>query len=266
VSDVNPTISDRVVSDRHVGAVLAAAAGDALGAGYEFGPPLPADEPVHPRGGGSFNWAPGEWTDDTQMAACILSVLADGSTDIDSIAANFRTWYQHGPADVGIQTSTVLSQAGDLRSIAAEHARAHPSHSAGNGSLMRTAPVALAAPGQPDVIAQLAVEISALTHADLSCQDACVLWSVAIDHQVHHAPRSDQPWSFADAVRVGLEYLPADRRDEWAVLIHRADGASPREFPKNGWVVHAFQAALAAATSTPVPPGPDAGRHLQLTL
>lgn len=266
MNETSRTTSDRVVTDRHVGAVLAAAAGDALGAGYEFGPPLPADEPVHPRGGGSFNWAPGEWTDDTQMATCILSVLADGSSDVERVAGNFRTWYRHGPADVGIQTSTVLSQTGDLRAIAVAHARAHPSNSAGNGSLMRTAPVALAAPGRPDVIADLAAEISALTHADPSCQDACVLWSVAIDHQVHHAPPSDQPWSFAEAVRVGLDHLPVDRRDEWAVLIHQADGASPLEFPKNGWVVHAFQAALAAATSTPVPPGPDSGRHLQLAL
>jgi ADP-ribosylglycohydrolase len=254
------------VTDRHVGAVLAAAAGDALGAGYEFGPPLPDDEPVYPKGGGGFGWAPGEWTDDTQMAACVLAVLADGSTEVDRIAASFREWFGNGPADVGIQTSAVLSTAGDLLAASQAYAVANPDRSAGNGSLMRTSPVALAAPGDPGRIARLAADISALTHADVDCQDACVLWSIAIDHQVHHAPASDVPWSFADAVRVGLDRLPATRRGRWAGLIDEAAASSPRAFPNNGWVVHAFQAALAAACSTPVPDGPDPAAHLQLAL
>lgn len=260
------TTPPRVVTDRHVGAVLAAAAGDALGAGYEFGPPLPDDEPVYPKGGGGFGWAPGEWTDDTQMAACVLAVLADGSADVERIGASFREWFGNGPADVGVQTSAVLSTAGDLMAVSQAFADAHPDGAAGNGSLMRTSPVALAAPGDPELIAELAASISALTHADPDCQDACVLWSVAIDHQVHHAPGSDLPWSFADAVRVGLDQLPVGRRDRWAALIDEAATSSPREFRRNGWVVHAFQAALAAACDTPVPAGPDPAAHLQLAL
>lgn len=57
--------------DRARGVLLATAAGDALGAGYEFGPPLPADAPVTMKGGGTFRWAPGEWTDDTSMALAV---------------------------------------------------------------------------------------------------------------------------------------------------------------------------------------------------
>ncbi|SFJ64042.1 ADP-ribosylglycohydrolase family protein [Cellulomonas sp. KH9] len=84
--------------DRATGTLLASAAGDALGAGYEFGPPLPDDQPVRMAGrrgvagprrrgmgrmgaggrGGTFGWAPGEWTDDTSMAVPIAQVLADG--------------------------------------------------------------------------------------------------------------------------------------------------------------------------------------------
>ena len=260
------TTPPRVVTDRHVGAVLAAAAGDALGAGYEFGPPLPDDEPVHPRGGGGFGWAPGEWTDDTQMAACVLAVLAEGSTDLERVGASFREWFASGPADVGVQTSAVLSTSGDLLSASLAFAAANPDGAAGNGSLMRTSPVALAAPGDPERIADLASGISALTHADDDCRDACVLWSIAIDHQVHHAPASDVPWSFADAVRFGLDWIPAERRDRWAGLITEAETSSPRSFRRNGWVVHAFQAALSSACTTPVPEGPDPAAHLQLAL
>ena len=54
--------------DRAVGAVMASAVGDALGAPYEFGPPNPS-APCAMEGGGGYRWEPGEWTDDTQMAS-----------------------------------------------------------------------------------------------------------------------------------------------------------------------------------------------------
>ena len=65
---------------------LGMACGDALGAGYEFGPPLAAETEVVMEGGGSFGWAPGEWTDDTSMAVAIAEVTADGA-DLLSTAA-----------------------------------------------------------------------------------------------------------------------------------------------------------------------------------
>ena len=73
-------MSESATNDRAVGAVLASAVGDALGAPYEFGPPNPA-APCAMEGGGGFGWAPGEWTDDTQMALAILGVLATGRTE-----------------------------------------------------------------------------------------------------------------------------------------------------------------------------------------
>jgi len=63
--------------DRAAGVLVATAAGDALGAGYEFGPPLPTSTPVGMVGGGGFGWAPGEWTDDTSMAMVIARYAAD---------------------------------------------------------------------------------------------------------------------------------------------------------------------------------------------
>ncbi len=100
--------------DRAVGVLLATAAGDALGAGYEFGPPLPESTPVTMIGGSTFGWAPGEWTDDTSMAL----VIAQASTGMDlrgqpaqdKIAAGWAQWAQTAP-DVGIQTRAVLAAA-----------------------------------------------------------------------------------------------------------------------------------------------------------
>ena len=100
-------------SERAAGVLLAMAAGDALGAGYEFGPPLADDVDVRMAGGGSFGWAPGEWTDDTSMAVAIAEVSAEGfdlrSTGAqDRIAARWIDWAADA-ADVGIQTRQVLS-------------------------------------------------------------------------------------------------------------------------------------------------------------
>lgn len=264
-----PTPPPAVVADRSAGVVVASAAGDALGAGYEFGPPLPPTEPVHPDGGGSFGWEPGEWTDDTQMALAVLTALADPGTapePLAAIEAGFRAWFASGPADVGNQTRAVLRSTGPLAEAAARFTAERPDGAAGNGSLMRTGPVALAHPGDPAAVADLARAVSALTHPDPDCVEACVLWSVAIDHTIHHAPSSDLPWDWAAAVSHGLDHLPADRRTRWQALIEAAAGGAPLDFPQNGWVVHAFQAALAAICSAPVPDGDRPADHLRLAL
>ena len=70
--------------DRACGVLLGAAAGDALGAGYEFGPPLAPDAPVDMIGGGLGPFKPGEWTDDTSMAIAIAEIAATGAATASS--------------------------------------------------------------------------------------------------------------------------------------------------------------------------------------
>ena len=82
---------DNETIERAVGAVAGSAIGDALGAGYEFTNPKP-DQKIAMIGGGRFNWDPGEWTDDTQMALAILAVIATLDTAVQAIAANILAW------------------------------------------------------------------------------------------------------------------------------------------------------------------------------
>ena len=57
--------------DRHRGALLGLACGDAVGTAVEFSP-RGSFEPISDMiGGGPFGLLPGEWTDDTSMALCI---------------------------------------------------------------------------------------------------------------------------------------------------------------------------------------------------
>ena len=96
------------------GVLVAAAAGDALGAPYEFGPPLATDFPVSMTGGGTLARQPGEWTDDTSMAVAIAEVAATGADlrDVDAqdrIVERWLDWSRSAP-DVGVQTAAALSR------------------------------------------------------------------------------------------------------------------------------------------------------------
>ncbi|MGI9016158.1 MAG: ADP-ribosylglycohydrolase family protein [Euzebya sp.] len=234
--------------DRAAGALLGGAAGDALGAGYEFTTPA-ENEPITMRGGGPFGFEPGEWTDDTAQAAAIAQITATGSTDLVAIGQRFLDWYATGPKDVGNSTRAVLSgatDAGDLPRAAAAYFARHPRGGAGNGSLMRTAAVALAHLGDDQAIARLAMDISALTHGDPLAGEACVVWCIAIDRAVREGR--------LDGLREGLDMLSGSRRSAWAKWITQAEEQPPAAFhDNNGFVVVALQAAWSAIHHTPVP-------------
>lgn len=252
--------------DRACGVLLGAAVGDALGAGYEFGaaPLVGRPEMI---GGGLGNFAPGEWTDDTAQTYAIAHVAAscairgaDLRTEaaLDRIAAGFAAWYAAGPPDVGIQTSHVLGAVranptarAMTETAAALHRRT--GRTAGNGSLMRTSPVALAHLADEQALVDAAMAVSALTHADPLAGEACVLWCLAIRHAVLTGELGDP--------RAGLARLPADRREFWREKLEDAERLEPATFRPNGFVVTALQAAWSAISHTAVPSHqPAAGR------
>ena len=141
-------------TDRAVGVVIGQATGDALGVPYEFGSMRLRGEPQM-IGGGLGKIRPGQWSDDTEMALVIALVASTGADlrspeALESIAAGFLRWFADDPPDVGVQTSRVLRETARRGGGAAVMRRvAHELHTktgrtAGNGSLMRTGPVALA--------------------------------------------------------------------------------------------------------------------------
>jgi ADP-ribosylglycohydrolase len=236
--------------DRACGVLLGTAAGDALGAPYEFGPPLADDTPVTMAGaGGARPRRAGEWTDDTSMAIAIAEVAAlgldlRGAAAQDRIVARWIGWAD-GAKDVGVQTRAVLSEVrtggAAAARAAAEALHARTSRSGGNGSLMRTAPVALAYLDNADALVEAASALSALTHFDPEAGEACVLWCLAIRHAVLTGGLD---------IQVGLERLAPERRPVWAERIDVAEASRPADFAKNGWVVEAFQAAWSAIETT----------------
>jgi len=258
--------------DRACGVLLGTAVGDALGAGYEFGPPRGPELEVAMVGGGAFGWEPGEWTDDTSMAIAIAEVAATGADlldeeALDDIARRWHEWSQHAK-DVGVQTRSVLSRAG-RQGISAQTARSESAalhqrtgRTAGNGSLMRTAPVALVYLDDEAALVEAARGVSELTHYDPEAGDACVLWCLAIRHAILTG--------LLDA-RIGLQHIDSARRDLWATRLDVAEASQPSDFRNNGWVVEALQGAWSAIATTPVPQDDPAkgvfrADHLRLAL
>src|SRR5690606_36968427 len=154
-----PTRATNPVVDRARAALVGLAVGDALGAPVAFDAPEAMvgrrHDVVALPGGGSLGWAPGEVTDGTQTALGGGRHVRDhgGHVDQDALVHAFARWAQDA-ADVGTQTRRVLGPVsrGEAWRRAVEGL---PLGAAGNGSLMRVAPVALAA-ASIDAAAQLA--------------------------------------------------------------------------------------------------------------
>lgn len=230
------------LTDRAAGVMVASACGDALGAPYEFSPPSAIPAEIGMIGGGGFGWEPGEWTDDTSMAFVIAEVAARGQ-DLrsreaqDLIAAGWCEWMGQAK-DVGIQTSSVLRTGGAVaESLRAASRRHHErsGRSGGNGSLMRTAPVALAFLDDPDALVEAATQISSLTHYDPEAGEACVLHCLSIRHAVLTGEVD---------LGIGLPHVAPVWEQRLAEALDRA----PASYPNNGWVVAALQAAWSSIT------------------
>jgi ADP-ribosyl-[dinitrogen reductase] hydrolase len=160
---------------RASGALIGSAIGDALGAPFEFGGPreysrmfpLPVlggtGEMV---GGGAFNWQPGEFTDDNQMALLLaLSLIDNDGFNPDAVWDLFKSWSKKAP-DVGNTTRAALSCADWRGASRTAHDRTN-GRSGSNGSVMRVAPVGVAGvPLGAAATVNLAIAQSELTHWD----------------------------------------------------------------------------------------------------
>lgn len=242
---------DDGVLDRAIGVLTGLACGDALGVPYEFDRVrLAPDEAPTMLGGGLGDLEPGEWSDDTSMAIAVAEGLRAGASldeQLDGIARRFLDWFRSSPPDVGIQTRAVLSDVADvpeaglaiaMTAAADAYARQHP-HAAGNGALMRTAPIALAHLDDRDACAEAVRAVAALTHADPDVGDSCVLWTEA----VRVAAKGD-----GVDVHAGLD-LVADG-DRWRGVLDEAVVGDLGRFHPNGWTVRTLQVAYGAMLRT----------------
>jgi ADP-ribosyl-[dinitrogen reductase] hydrolase len=187
---------DAAARDRHRGALLGLATGDAVGTTLEFRPRgtfAPITDMV---GRGPFGLAPGEWTDDTSMALCLGTSLVEcGGFDAQDQMERYCRWMEEGYLsstghcfDIG---NTVRDALGSYRTTGEPYSGPVAAHTAGNGSLMRLAPVVMFAAPCRERALSLAAESSRTTHGAAECIEACQLFAVFLLRALAGASREE---------------------------------------------------------------------------
>lgn len=200
--------------------VYGLAVGDALGVPFE-GQARGTFTCTGMVGGGAHGKTAGTFSDDTSLALALCdSIRACGCIDCADMLGRFRAWLLAGAYTVD---STFGVGATTRRALEQGEGQAGES-ACGNGSLMRTAPLAFATATDGEVRA-----VSAITHAHPTCTQACV-----------------------DAVRFARELAAGVPVREAAAAIGQAGTLRlPREEVRSGaYVLHTLQAAIWCLATT----------------
>ena len=240
--------------DRAEGVLLGLACGDALGRPVEFRSPG-AIESEHGMltemiGNGTHGKPAGTITDDTEQALCIARSLVEcGEFDPEDIAERFVVWYNGGPFDIGIMTADALGYIEDGASWndagqAIWEAKPEGSN-AGNGSVMRCAPLALAFADDWDTLQRVSRDSSRITHADPRCTHGCAVLNYTIAAML---VGDEQPLTTA------LGALSTDAPDSLVGTLEPIpDDIDPDKLQNSGFVLDTLQTALYHALTADSP-------------
>ena len=239
---------------RFRGSLLGLAVGDALGAPVEFAEPGTFAPVEDMRGGGPFGLQAGFWTDDTSMALCLAeSLIETGEFDPADQMLRYCRWYRDGHLsstgrcfDIGNTTAGALWR---FEKSNEPYSGSQCKNTAGNGSLMRLAPVPLFYASDP----RLAIGYSALssktTHAATAAIDSCRYLAALIVGSVQGRSNSE----LLDGV---FEPYAGCWAEEplCAEVLAVAQGSfrrkQPPEIRGTGYVVDSLEAALWAFAGT----------------
>ncbi len=248
-----------VDSSRYRGALLGLAVGDALGTTLEFETPGTFPKHTDMTGGGPFHLKPGEWTDDTSMALCLAESLTEcKGFDATDQMKRYCRWYHEGYLssngkcfDKGVTTENALlrfERTGDPWS------RSTDPRSAGNGSLMRLAPIPIFYAGDPETAIKMSGESSRTTHGARTAVDACRYFGGLIVGAI----RGEEKEKLLAPMYSPVE--GSDGFDYWKIhplapeVAEVADGSFTRREPPqiqgSGYVVKTLEAALWALYKT----------------
>ena len=222
--------------DRLRGVAVGATIGDALGMPLEFGPAILPDRLLRTMQSGRL--PAGAFTDDTEMALALAeSLLAHDPLDPADLAQRFVAWYRAGPADIGGQTRLALRRIGhgEPWEAAVAAVQAENPLSAGNGSIMRCWPVALARWADLDRLLADSRLQSQVTHPHPECVAGCAFLNAAIYYLAHGV---NPPQAVTQAL------AQADLPDKLRQVVTAAPHKRRAELPNSGWVRHTLESAV----------------------
>ena len=234
--------------DRFRGCLLGLAAGDALGTTLEFKSPgtfEPIDDMV---GGGPFRLEPGQWTDDTSMALCLATSLIEREGfDANDQMERYLRWWREGYLssnsrcfDIGNTVRDALSR---FERDSDPYAGSTDPDAAGNGSLMRLAPVPMCYLGEPIEAISRAADSSRTTHGARTAVDACRYFASLLVGALDEVGKE---------TLLSAGYSPVEGLWEHEPLVEEiariANGSfkarNPPEIAGTGYVVDSLEAAL----------------------
>ncbi|HOI73618.1 MAG TPA: ADP-ribosylglycohydrolase family protein [Syntrophales bacterium] len=235
-------------SERFRGCLIGLAVGDALGTTVEFSAPGTFRPLVNMIGGGPFGLEPGQWTDDTSMALCLAeSLIACRCMNARDQMERYRRWWREGYLsstgkcfDIG---STVRAALTAFEKTGNPLSGSTDPFTAGNGSLMRLAPVPMFFHRDARQAIDQSGESSRTTHGALTAVDACRYFGALLWGALNGAAKNDLLSDF---------YSPDPGYWEGKPLIPEiADIAAgsykrkePPEIKGTGYVVQSLEAAL----------------------
>ena len=234
--------------ERYHGALIGLAVGDALGTALEFStrdsrPPI-----TDMIGGGPFGLRPGEWTDDTSMAMCLAESLIQckGFNAVDQMRRYVRWWREGYWSSTGVCFDIGRTTATPLRyfeKTSDPFAGSTNAQSAGNGSLMRLAPIALRYAAAPVAALRFAVDSSRTTHGAVEAVDACRYMAGLLIGALNGQDKRDILSAFFAPVGVNWTAEPLPETVA-AIAGGSFISKSRNEIRASGYVLHTLEAAL----------------------
>ncbi len=224
--------------DRALGCLVGLAVGDAVGTTVEFLPRGSFPKVTDMIGGGPFHLKSGQWTDDTSMALCLAeSLVFDRHLNEHDLMSRFNRWVGEGYNsstgscfDIG---QTTLRAIGQFNRTGEPVCGSKKASDAGNGSVMRLAPVAISWWCDPLEAEQIARRQSATTHGSQECLDGCALLARTLCRGINGD---------------GIDSICLDD-ERWTRTIRNIGtgtwrGLTEADISSTGYVVHTLEAAF----------------------
>lgn len=240
---------------RYRGSLLGLAVGDAVGTTLEFKHPgsfTPIDDMV---GGGPFRLKPGAWTDDTSMALCLGESLISVGFDAADQMERYIRWRDTTSGynssrddcfDIGATVSTALAR---YERTGDPFAGLTDPYTAGNGSLMRLAPVPLFFAAHPLEALERSADSSRTTHGATTAVDACRYFAGLIIGALNGVSKECLLAArYCPIPGYWHEHRLHDEID--AIACGSFKGRQPPEIAGTGFVVRSLEAALWAFSTT----------------
>ena len=246
------TLHEMTVHENHAfGAFYGALIGDAAGGVLEFMGRKPtvkeAAKAFEMPGGGVFELAPGQFTDDGEMTVTLLKALylTRGVFSAAQVAAGYCNWADSRPFDIGLATRaalklhTIQKDPSNRLITVQTQAQEHNAESKANGSLMRATPLGIAACrlNMQETIDMVKKDVG-LTHPNEICIATTTAYVLALRHLIL-CPKDN-----LGAIKAASEYLKHNNPEVLQWLDDAANSNLPAATPQAGYVRYGFTYAF----------------------